>query len=87
MAELLRLGNIPGAGGHMPKDKLGSPSTDSDEGGNDNGGGGGARGGVVEAAAVAESTQDLVNGVGGLLMAGEQDEFDGPALQNGEHCV
>lgn len=76
MAELLRLSNIPGAG-VMQKDKLGSPSTGSEDGGNAcNGNGGGAVGGTGADGLVAESTQDL---------AGEQDEFDGPALHNGKH--
>lgn len=77
MAELLRLNNIPG--GVMQKDKLGSPSTGSEDGGNGcnggGGGGGGAVGGVPADGVVAESTHDL---------AGEQDEFDGPALHNGK---
>lgn len=73
MAELLRLNNIPG--GVMQKDKLGSPSTGSEDGGNGCNGGGGAVGGVAADGVVAESTHDL---------AGEQDEFDGPALHNGK---
>lgn len=80
MAELLRLSNIPGAGA-IQKDKLGSPSTGSEDGGNNGGavggaGGGGAGGGGGGGVLldVAESVQDLA----------EQDEFDGPALQNGE---
>lgn len=70
MAELLRLSNIPGAG-VIQKDKLGSPSTGSEDGGNN-----GAVGGVAanNSLDVAESTQDL---------AGEQDEFDGPAMAYG----
>lgn len=68
MADLLRLNSIPGAGA-MQKDKLGSPSTGSEDGGN----GGAIGGGAVGLDVPAESTQDLA----------EQDEFDGPALPNG----
>lgn len=67
MADLLRLNSIPG-GGAMQKDKLGSPSTGSEDGGN-----GAVGGGAVGLDVPAESTQDLA----------EPDEFDGPALPNG----
>lgn len=72
MADLIRLSNIPGAG-VMQKDKLGSPSTGSEDGGNNGAVGGASATGV--GLDVAESVQDLA----------EQDEFDGPALQNGEY--
>lgn len=57
MAELLRLHSIPG----IQKDKLGSPSTGSEDGGN---------GTCLD---MVEMGKDLA----------DQDEFDGPAMPNG----